>query len=414
MTPASFSRYSVSSFRYPSPDAEPEAFLDTVEKVVADNRPEDRNTPYVLMPIHKETYALSRHRRRFEEMIRLPVPDIAHIEKVHDKGSLAEYAMGLGLSIPRTWLPRSAEELEEMAREIPVPAFVKLRTSAAGVGIAMVRSTEEMVSTWNDFVHRYEVGAGALPLAQEAVPGDDYCVTTLFDHGQLRACMTYRSLRGFPADKGASVLRETVAAPQMERVSADLLGRLGWHGVAEIDFRWDGDPASPPRLIEVNPRFWGGLTQAIESGWDYPWLLFRLAVDGHVDPPDATRLDVRTETPLLGVLATLQEIADNDTRLQDLRQAWQQARTEVRTGSKRAAMRGIASGLDRFIDAKGRARELKRHLEVHQDTVFDVLSSRDPLPALGVLYPLAVFLKHGRVNLELLTSEGGPGPGPDE
>jgi hypothetical protein len=30
------------------------------------------------------------------------------------------------------------------------------------------------------------------------------------------------------------------------------------------------------------------------------------------------------------------------------------------------------------------------------------------------LYPLAVFLKHGRVNMELLTSEGGPGAGGDE
>jgi hypothetical protein len=30
-----------------------------------------------------------------------------------------------------------------------------------------------------------------------------------------------------------------------------------------------------------------------------------------------------------------------------------------------------------------------------------------------VLYPLAVFLKHGKVNLELITGEGGPG-GDDE
>ena len=35
------------------------------------------------------------------------------------------------------------------------------------------------------------------------------------------------------------------------------------------------------------------------------------------------------------------------------------------------------------------------------------------MAALGVLYPLAVFLRHGKVNLELITGEGGPA-GDDE
>jgi len=37
--------------------------------------------------------------------------------------------------------------------------------------------------------------------------------------------------------------------------------------------------------------------------------------------------------------------------------------------------------------------------------VSDVWSWHDPLPALGVLYPLAVFLKNGKVSTELLVSE---------
>ncbi len=36
----------------------------------------------------------------------------------------------------------------------------------------------------------------------------------------------------------------------------------------------------------------------------------------------------------------------------------------------------------------------------------DVLSLEDPLPALGILYLLAVFIKHGRISTELLVSEG--------
>ena len=66
MTAASFSRYSIAEFRYPNPTKEPEAFLDVLEKAVLEHKPEDEATPYVLMPIHKETYLIARHRERFE------------------------------------------------------------------------------------------------------------------------------------------------------------------------------------------------------------------------------------------------------------------------------------------------------------------------------------------------------------
>jgi hypothetical protein len=76
--------------------------------------------------------------------------------------------------------------------------------------------------------------------------------------------------------------------------------------------------------------------------------------------------------------------------------------------------RGIGTGCQHQIHRFGprrRVGEAKKLLQDHKDNVYDILASHDPLPALGVLYPLAVFLKHGKVNMELLTGEGGPGGG---
>ncbi len=407
-TPASFSKYSIASFRYPSPTHEPERFLDVLEETIEKHRPEDPDLPYVLMPIHKETYTIARHRERFEPLIRVPVPRYEQIQQVHNKGTLAAYAIERGLPTPSTWLPSSVEELDRMLPEITLPAFVKLREAAAGVGIAKVKTADELAAKFREFVEEYRLRPKDFPIIQAAVPGEDYCVTTLFDHGSLVACMTYHNLRQFPAEKGAGVLRETVHVKEMEEIASRVLGPLGWHGVAELDFRWTGDEATP-QLIEVNPRFWGGLNQAIASGWDYPWLLYRLAVDGRVDPPEGGRYDVRTETPFLAFLATLKEVSESDTRLEDLRKAWRLARTEFREGSKRAGLRKTLSGLKHFVDVKGRLREARRILHDHKNNVYDVLSARDPLPALGIFYPLVLFLKHGKLNLEILTSEGGPG-----
>ena len=409
MTAASFSRYSVAEFRYPNPTKEPEAFLDALEKVVLENKPKDETTPYVLMPIHKETYLIAQNRERFEPHIRVPVPQIEHIWQVHNKGTLAAYAMDHGLPTPKTWIPDDMEHFESIASEIKLPAFVKLRESASGVGIRKVKTFDELKSTFKEFVEYFKLKEKDYPIIQQAVPGDDYCVTTLFDHGKMVASMTYRGLRAFPAERGATVMRETVEAPEMEKVAAELMGSIGWHGLAELDFRWEGTPETLPQLIEVNPRFFGGLIQSVESGWDYPWLLFQLAVKGHIDPVKEIRTDVRTETPILAFLATLQEIAENERGMAAITASWEQAKEEFRTGSKRQGIKKLFRGVRDYFDAKARFNKARQLLDEHKDNIYDVLSRDDPFAALGVLYPLAVFLRHGKVNLELITGEGGPG-----
>jgi len=412
MTAASFSRYSVADFRYPNPTKEPEAFLDTLEEVVLEHKPDD-GTPYVLMPIHKETYLIARHRERFEPHIRVPVPQIEHIEQVHNKGTLAAYAIRCGLPTPQTWMPGSHDQFLSIAPQVKLPAFVKLREAASGVGIRKVDTLEELMATFDEFVEHFKLKEGDYPIIQQGVPGNDYCVTTLFDHGKMVASMTYRGLRAFPAERGATVMRETVEAPEMERIAAELLGSLGWHGVAQLDFRWEGTPETTPYLIEVNPRFFGGLIQSVESGWDYPWLLFQLASQGRIDAVQTTRTDVRTETPVLAFFATLQEITESEGHMAALRDSWQDVKQEFRTGSKRQSLRKLLHSIKEYGDVKARARKVKRLLEDHKDNIYDVLSKDDPLAALGVLYPLAVFLRHGKVNLELITGEGGPGSDDD-
>ena len=189
---------------------------------------------------------------------------------------------------------------------------------------------------------------------QAAVPGDDYCTTFLFDHGQVRASMTYHNLRTYPVKSGTGVLRETVDAPAMERTGAALLGSLGWHGVAEVDFRWDGKAAEPV-LIEVNPRFWGGLTQSVASGWDYPYLLYRLADRRHRRGGRSRRTTIaKTETPVMALLATLTEIAQDDTRMEAMRKAFEELKLEFGPGSRLHALRDFFERLKHGVDVKAR------------------------------------------------------------
>jgi predicted ATP-grasp superfamily ATP-dependent carboligase len=80
-----------------------------------------------------------------------------------------------------------------------------------------------------------------------------------------------------------------------------LLSLLGWVGVAMAEFKVDPRDGRP-KLLEVNPRFWGSLHHAIVCGVDFPWLLCRMAVDGDVDRVADYRVGVRSRSLLHGDL----------------------------------------------------------------------------------------------------------------
>jgi predicted ATP-grasp superfamily ATP-dependent carboligase len=407
-SPTSFSKYTIASFIYPNPARNPDEFLDKLEEVIRQYAVPGQE--YVLMPFHKETYVIARNRARFEPLIKMAVPSIEQILQVDDKGSLARLCQQRGLAIPETIVADSADEFRAAAESFAYPAFVKVRRSAAAVGVKQVHSTAEAVAAADEFAKRFQLGANEYPLLQAAVPGDDYCTTFLFDHGQPRATMTYHNLRTYPVKSGTGVLRETVRSEAMEATGAALLSSLGWHGVAEIDFRWDGtalaEPApSMPLLIEVNPRFWGGLPQSVESGWDYPWLLYRLAIDGTVAPVAEHDSDVKTETPVMAMLATLEEIVSDNTKLDRLHHAYDEFHKENHPGRRIAAIHKYFRNLTQAIDVRERWERARKLLDDHRGTVSDVWRWNDPRPVLGILYPLAVFVKNGKVSTELLVSE---------
>jgi hypothetical protein len=151
------------------------------------------------------------------------------------------------------------------------------------------------------------------------------------------------------------------------------------------------------------------MPQAVEAGWDYPYLLYRLAVDGKVDAVAPHDTEIRTETPVMGLLATLHEVIHDEPRMEAMRGAYHRLKSGYIRGNRRKALRTFVNGFKDAADLGGRLERIRELFRDHRNAVSDVFKWEDPLPALGVLYPLAVFLKHGKVSTELLVSEGRAG-----
>ncbi|MCK4660018.1 MAG: ATP-grasp domain-containing protein [Phycisphaerae bacterium] len=400
--PCFFSKYCRGHFQYPSPSGEPEAFVDFMAEKVKELAPDD-NEPYVLMPVHKETFVLAEHRERFEPTVKLPVTTIENIRLTDDKGRLATLAQERGLRIPRTWQFNEIGELYRQVPELPMPVFVKVRKAAAGVGLRKVETPEELVATFREFVEGFGLTAAEYPLVQEFVAGDDYCVTALFDQGRRVASMTYRNIRAFPRGTGAGALRETVHHSEAEEAAVKLLAPLRWHGIAQVDFRIP--EGGPPYLIEVNPRFFGGLPQSIAANVDYPYLLYQVAIGEPIGEQPEIDYEKRTETPIIGLLATLEEIAHDEEKLAELSTLAEEFKRIPAADEKRRQFQRFLDQL-KAVAHPGNVKDyLRRMFEKHTDAISDVFHGDDPLPALGVLYPIALMLKHGKLSTAVLVSE---------
>ncbi len=260
MTVLSFSRHVEQTFTHASLDDDPEQALKDIEAAVRKYAPED-DRPYVLIPAFRDAKLFAEHRDRFEPLIKVAAPDFSSIEKVHPKDVFADFVEDAGVPAPATKvLPAGDRDIEALG-ELTFPLIAKPNDGVGGRGVEKIDDEAEL----RDYLSRAR--AKDAILLQEVVEGKDYCVSFVAVQGQLVGVVAYHNLTQFPREAGAGASRETVDAAPFRAATEKLVRATKWNGVAEIDFRWDGNPDSEPKVIEINPRYWAGLFHRRRRAW---------------------------------------------------------------------------------------------------------------------------------------------------
>jgi predicted ATP-grasp superfamily ATP-dependent carboligase len=242
----------------------------------------------VVIPMDDITLSLlTGARSQFDGLAALPFPEPEVVHLAHDKGMLAAAAAEHGVPAPRTVVVREPADLATAARHVGFPAVVKARVSRLAVagqwrsapGTCYVHTAAELEAACRLIGQTIPE-----PIVQEYVPGDGRGIFVLMNRGRLRAAFAHRRLREKPPSGGVSVLSESVPLdPAVLEQAERLLEALKWHGVAMVEFKHDSrDGVS--KLLEINGRFWGSLQLAVDAGVDFPALLYRLAVEGDIEP----------------------------------------------------------------------------------------------------------------------------------
>jgi predicted ATP-grasp superfamily ATP-dependent carboligase len=402
LTVLSFSKYVKSTFVLPSPQYVTESeYIDAlIEKIKAYQPPPD--IPYVLIPVDWETKLYAKYHDRLAPYIQIAAPAWQTIEKVDPKDNLLHTAQQHQIRVPHTLLPSSLADLDANAHTLQFPVFIKIPDDSGGSGILKCADISALRAAYTQLAHDFHLNETYRPLVQEAVGDTDCCTTLLAEHGEVRAHITYRNIRAFPADGGAGAWRETIDNPHLIAVAQDLAAKLQWHGMAQIDFRVAENSDAEPWLIEINPRFFGGLFHSIASGVDYPWLLYQMTLGIPLTTTVTPHIGVQTRLPVTATLALFEEAIKNGINYDQLYIDWQKTWGATKEGDLKTAWRNFSQVAQHLFTSEN--KNLRQQWTQLKQAKIEGISWDDPFTSLGILVILGALIKNGQLPEEFNAS----------
>jgi len=305
------SKYCSKAFIYPSPLKDKTKFINSMLRFVKNGDFE------LLIPITDLTMVpIVEHRDEFEGYVKVAAPPYEIAVKAFDKAQTVRIAEKSGIPCPRTFLIEDIETLKEVADDFRYPVVIKPRMKVfwqRDRGVMLKVTPRNYAYTSRDLIDKYaEIisrlsGMDVPPnffMVQELVEGEAYGVEALMHEGELKAIFMHKRLREYPVTGGASTLRVSTRNERLARYSVRLLKEMGWEGVAMVEFKMNPCDSNA-KLMEVNGRFWGSLSLALNAGVDFPYLMYKLMLGKDVDPCCRYRVGVMQRWLLPGDLLWL-------------------------------------------------------------------------------------------------------------
>jgi protein-tyrosine-phosphatase/predicted ATP-grasp superfamily ATP-dependent carboligase len=267
--------YNANRLTAPSPSAQIE-FLDWLAAA-------DRTTDYRLIIPSTEASLLALRRLPEDNSLRIKaiLPSNRALDIALDKGRSVEAARAAGIAVPLSRVISSMNEagpagaLPTVLKPVSTKVFVNGRL--ASVEAVIVNSAAARKKHLERMLPYFAV------VEQEYISGTGVGVEFLYDHGHMVWHFGHERLHEWPLTGGASTLRRSFIPDEALLWACQrLLGALGWHGVAMVEFK--RSRTGRYVFMEINPRLWGSLALSIDAGVNFPLGLYWLA-EGHTPLP---------------------------------------------------------------------------------------------------------------------------------
>jgi D-aspartate ligase len=233
---------------------------------------------WVLFPTRDELVAsLSRCRAPLSEMYRVPTPEWEITKWAWNKWNTYSMAQKLDIPIPRTWCPRSLEEIDKIDAEFPLGVKPSVKedffyaTKAKAWRANNREELKELFQRASSHVGSNEV------LVQEIIPGDGTCQFSccmFIKDGAAIGSMEAQRWRQHPPEFGrAATFVESIDLPAVEEPTLRFLRAINYYGLAEVEYKLDPRDGKY-KLLDVNARTWGFHALGSPAGVDFSYMLY--------------------------------------------------------------------------------------------------------------------------------------------
>ncbi|HEV2207686.1 MAG TPA: ATP-grasp domain-containing protein [Verrucomicrobiae bacterium] len=233
---------------------------------------------WVLYPTRDEhVAAFSRHRQRLSSILRVPTPEWDCIRWAWDKRNTYQRADALGIPTPRTFYPKTLDDLKRI--DFPPPYAIKpaikehfiysthakaWRANNADELELLCRQAAQILTVDEIMVQEIVPGGGANQVSYCAFRRDGVAV------GKMVACRK----RQHPLEFGrASTFVESMDLPVVEHHSESFLNSIDYYGLVEVEYKCDPRDGRY-KLLDVNARTWGYLSLGARAGVDFSYMLY--------------------------------------------------------------------------------------------------------------------------------------------
>ena len=269
-----FSKYSQGSKVYSSHYKDELKFISDISKIVKEN------DISIIFPSHNETEIISRHVDKFDPKVVSLIPEESMCKLFNNKSLSYDLMEKLNIPIPLRIKYDDPQELSLLITSLGLKrTVIKLLTGNSGKGVFYANTPEKASIIVSSLISKFKLGTNRYPQVEEYVEGEGYGNSVLFWHGKPIANFTHKRLRDKIETGGTSTYREASQHKGIEEAALKIFQYVGWHGLAMSEFKVCKNTGKF-WFIEVNPRMWGSISLAIESGIDFPYLAYLSATKG--------------------------------------------------------------------------------------------------------------------------------------
>lgn len=270
-TTSFWSRYTNQWVLAPLASTHPNAFLSRLSTLCG-----QFEKPVLFLMEESSQLAFAQVRDQFKEKAHFLLAETPSLEEASNKLKTRTLALQCGIPVPDLWEASNAQALFELIPQIASNRGIdnllikpKKGSGSQGIVFAPQLSLSQIEALWMKHGEYF---------LMERLPahGKGIGVSLLMDEwGECVADFTHERIQEFPLTGGPSTNRKSIHHPKALEWSITLLKKLGWRGVAMVEWKEDLQTGKL-KLLEINPRFWGSLELAIRSGVDFPALYAQL------------------------------------------------------------------------------------------------------------------------------------------